>query len=128
MNARNLRMWLRPGMMIKRWVGLFMLAVVLTSLALAMVAAWIYAHYDFPDGLQNIVQSVTLQFIPHPYRELMLLVGGLSLLVYAIARLSHALISPLIARDPERLGERDRFGEIVQTDDGDHAVLLNRRG
>lgn len=96
-------------MMIKRWVGLFMLAVILTSLALAMVAAWIYEHYRFPVGLQNIVQSITLQFIPHPWREFMLLVGGLSLLGYAIARLSHALISPLIARDP---GGR-AFAEIV---------------
>lgn len=109
MNARNFRMWLRPGMMIKRWLGLFMLAVVLTSLALAMVAAWIYDQYRFPAGLQSTVQTITLQFIPHPYRELLLLLGGLSLLVYAIARLSHALISPLIARDP---GGRD-FAEIV---------------
>ena len=109
MNAQNLRMWLRPGMMIKRWVGLFMLAVILTSLALAMVAAWIYEQFRFPAGLQNIVQSITLQFIPHPWRELLLLAGGLLLLGYAIVRLSHALISPLIARDP---GGR-AFAEIV---------------
>ncbi len=96
-------------MRIKRWVGLFMAAVILSSLALAMFAAWVYQSYKFPEGLQDIVQSITLQFIPHPYREILLLSGGLALLLYAIARLSHALIAPLIAHDP---GGR-AFAEIV---------------
>ena len=52
MKARNVRIWLRPGMMIKRWVGLFMLSVILTSLALAMPAAWVYRNYAFPHRLE----------------------------------------------------------------------------
>ena len=99
MKARNVRIWLRPGMMIKRWVGLFMLSVILTSLALAMAAAWVYRNYAFPDQLEGIVQSLTLQFIPHPYREIMILSAGLLLLGLSIWRLSHSLISPLMAHD-----------------------------
>ncbi|MDQ4099709.1 MAG: hypothetical protein M3121_04350, partial [Chloroflexota bacterium] len=93
MKARNVRIWLRPGMMIKRWVGLFMLSVILTSLALAMAAAWVYRNYAFPDRLEGLVQSLTLQFIPHPYREILILSAGLLLLGLSIWRLSHSLIS-----------------------------------
>lgn len=96
-------------MMIKRWVALFMIAVILTSLALAMLAAWFYDRYDFPGNVQELVEWLTLQFIPHPYRELLLLLGGLAILGYAILRLSHALISPLLAHDPSGRA----FAEIV---------------
>jgi uncharacterized cofD-like protein len=109
MNARTFRIWLRPGMMIKRWVALFMLAVIVTSLALAMLAAWAYDNFHFPASLQGLVEWLTLQFIPHPYRELLLLLGGLALLGYAIWRLSHALISPLLAHEPTGRA----FAEIV---------------
>lgn len=109
MNTRTFRMWLRPGMMIKRWVALFMIAVILTSLALAMLAAWLYDRYDFPGNVQGLVEWLTLQFIPHPYRELLLLLGGLAILGYAILKLSHALISPLLAHEPTGRA----FAEIV---------------
>lgn len=109
MNARTFRMWLRPGMMIKRWVALFMIAVILTSLALAMFAAWLYARYDFPGNIQGLVKWLTLQFISHPYREVLILVVGLSLLGYALWKLSHALISPLL--ELESTGRA--FAEIV---------------
>jgi len=109
MNARTFRMWLRPGMMIKRWVALFMIAVILTSLALAMFAAWLYVRYDFPGNVQGLVKWLTLQFIPHPYREILILVAGLGLLGYALWRLSHALISPLL--ELESTGRA--FAEIV---------------
>src|SRR5690625_637644 len=49
MNAKTIRLWLRPGLRIKRWVGLFMLALILTSLGAAMVAIWAYRTWDFPE-------------------------------------------------------------------------------
>ncbi len=117
MNARSFRIWLRPGMRIKRWVALFMLSVILTSLALAMVAAWVYQNYAFPGGLEGIVQRLTLQFIPHPYREALLLAGGLLLLGFSIWRLSRSLILPLMAgdqsgRDLAEIVNEHRFGPI----------------
>ena len=87
---------MRPGMKIKRWIGLFMLAMTVTALALAMSAKWIYDHYSFPNQLQEPVEVITLQFIPHPWRELLLLAGGIALLGYAVWRLSHSVISPLL--------------------------------
>jgi uncharacterized cofD-like protein len=109
MNSRALKIWLRPGMMIKRWIILFMLAVILTSLALAMAAAWAYRNYAFPDFLSGPLRYVTLQFIPHPWREVPILIVGITVLGYSFYRLSTSLVAPLLAK--ESTGRT--FAEIV---------------
>ncbi len=118
MNRRTLRMWLRPGMRIKRWVALFMLAIILTSLALAMAAEWVYENYSVPSGLQGFVEALTLQFISHPWRELLLLGGGLLLFGFAVWKISHSLISPLLkeitsGRSVSEIFVGDRFGPVA---------------
>jgi len=102
-------MWLRPGMMIKRWVVLFMVATILTSLALAMGLAWVYENYNFPKRIQPYVEWLTLQPISHPWRELLLLAVGVVFLAYTAYKLSRALILPLMARDTSGRA----FSEIV---------------
>ncbi len=109
MNARTLKIWMRPGIRIKRWIGLLMLAMVLTSLALAMFATWIYRNYDFPDSLEDIVATLTLQFIPHPWRGMVLLAGALVILGFSFYRLSTSLLTPLLATDPSARS----FAEIL---------------
>lgn len=101
MNRRTWRTWLRPGMLIKRWVALFMLSMILTSLGLAMGLAWIYRNYAFPAGATQLVRALTLQFIPHPYRELLIIPVGIALLGFSFWRLSHSLIAPLMARSSQ---------------------------
>ena len=86
--------------MIKRWIALFMLAIIMTSLALAMAAAWVYRNFAFPERLEGLVQTLTLQFISHPWRELLILIGGLAILGFALWRLSISLLTPLLAIDP----------------------------
>lgn len=115
MSNHSLRMWLRPGMKIKRWLGLLMLAIVITSLALAMGAAWIYEHYHVPSALQGSVEIITLQFIPHPWRGLLILGAGLSLLGFAVWKLSHSVFTPLLkeitsGRSVAEIFVGDRFG------------------
>ncbi|MEA2583323.1 MAG: hypothetical protein QOF33_1408 [Thermomicrobiales bacterium] len=115
MDLRSWRTWLRPGMLIKRWALLFMLSVTVVSLGLAMGLAWIYRNVTFPQSTSNVVQAVTLQFIPHPYREALLIVTGSGLLAYSFWRLSHSVISPLMAltSGSQRLAEivaEHRFG------------------
>jgi uncharacterized cofD-like protein len=96
-------------MRIKRWIGLFMLGIILTSLAMAMAAAQIYRTFDFPAGTSGFVKNITLQFIPHPWREIILLSGGLIILGYGVLKVSNALIRPLLASDASGRG----FAEIV---------------
>jgi uncharacterized cofD-like protein len=117
MDLRSWRTWLRPGMLIKRWVLLFMLSVTIVSLGLAMGLAWIYRNYAFPQPTSNIVQALTLQFIPHPYRELLLLICGTGFLAYSFWRLSHSIVAPLMAltSGTQRLAEivaEHRFGPV----------------
>ncbi len=105
----KLSKWLRPGMLIKRWILLLMLGLVMTSLGLAMGLAWVYRNYDFPHRVSGLVQAVTLQFIPHPYREmLMLTVGGL-LVAVGFIQLSRSLLAPFL----EHRADGQGLAEII---------------
>ena len=102
-------------MLIKRWLILFMVSMTLTSLALAMGLAWLYRTFDFPTPTQDVVRALTLQFVPHPAREVLILVVGVSLLCYSFWRVSRALIVPLMAtsssnRDLANIVAEHRFG------------------
>jgi len=109
MNSRTFKIWLRPGIRVKRWIALFMLAIILTSLALAMFATWIYRNYDFPEPLGGPVAWVTLQPLPDPWRAVVVLVVGVLFLGFAFYRLSTSVLTPLLAVDPSSRP----FAEIV---------------
>lgn len=105
----QLRKWLRPGMFIKRWILLLMLGLVISSLGLAMGLAWIYRNYDFPHRISGLVQAVTLQFIPHPYREMLMLTVGGTLVVIGFFQLSRSLLAPFL----EQRGDGQGLAEII---------------
>ncbi|MCC6628129.1 MAG: YvcK family protein [Chloroflexi bacterium] len=65
-----------------------------------MGLAWIYRNIDFPTGVTDLVQTLTLQFIPHPYREIVIGLPGLLLVVYAAYRLSRSLLAALLPEEP----------------------------
>ncbi|MGH2559342.1 MAG: gluconeogenesis factor YvcK family protein [Thermomicrobiales bacterium] len=114
---RSWRTWLRPGMLIKRWVALFMLGIVLTSLAVAMGLAWLYRNYAVPETITNLVQRLTLQFIPHPWREMLLFTVGALVVAYALMRLTHSILTPLLAQTTGRqplaqIVAEHRFGRV----------------
>ncbi|HLU36159.1 MAG TPA: gluconeogenesis factor YvcK family protein [Thermomicrobiales bacterium] len=109
MNSRTLRMWLRPGMQIKRWIALFMLATIVVSLGLAMGLAWIYENYAFPKRIQPYVEWLTLQPVPQPWRGMLLVAAGALLFGVTLWKLSRALISPLLAADTSGRA----FSEII---------------
>jgi uncharacterized cofD-like protein len=109
MKSSTLKIWLRPGIRIKRWIGLFMLAVVLTSLALAMFATWMYRNYDFPESVETPFNWLTLQSVPLFWRGALLFVGAVVVLAFSFFRLSNSLLTPLLATDPAAR----TFAEIV---------------
>ena len=96
MNSRNLRMWLRPGMQVKRWLALFIVALTVISLGLAMGAAWLYDNYNFPKRLQPYVEWLTLQHIGHPWRELLIVIIGFGILLFTLYKLSRSIITPVL--------------------------------
>lgn len=115
MNARYLRMWLKPGMQVKRWLALFVVALIIISLGLAMGAAWVYNNFNFPKKLQPYVEWLTLQHIGHPWRELLFVGLGGAVFLFTLYKLSTSLISPVLAanntgRDYADILMEDRFG------------------
>src|SRR5690606_29475199 len=90
------RTWLRPGMMVKRWIILLFAGGVVTSLAFAMGLAWLYRNYEVPASLTDVVYYGTLQFIEHPYREILVGIPGLAIIVYGVYKLSRSLTAPLM--------------------------------
>lgn len=115
MNKHKLRLWLRPGMQVKRWLGLFFLAITVISLGLAMGAAWLYNNYNFPKKLQPYVEWLTLQQIGHPWRELIIMAFGGAIFLFTLFKLSHSLIHPVLAQnatgiDYAQLVHDTRFG------------------
>jgi uncharacterized cofD-like protein len=118
MELRSWRTWLRPGMLIKRWVLLVMASVVVISLGLAMGLTWAYrSYYMALEETTGVVRILTLQFIPHPYRELLLIAIGLGTMSFGLWKLSQAVIGPLLAlttvRQPlAQIVAEHRFGPM----------------
>jgi uncharacterized cofD-like protein len=94
---RGWRTWLRPGMHVKRWALLFLLGTILTGLAVAMGLVYSYRYVPFPEPVSGFVQAITLQFIPRELRFLLVLLAGVSFMIYGFYRLSRGLILPVLA-------------------------------
>ena len=83
-------------MLIKRWIALLIISVCMVGLALAMGLAWIYREYDFPDRYSGMIRTLTLQFIAHPYRELIILFVGIPILIGVVVWFFYRSIKGLI--------------------------------
>lgn len=121
MELQSWRTWLRPGMLIKRWILLAMVSIIVISLGLAMGITWAYRNYYWQlSSTSSVVRAATLQFIPHPVRELLLIVPGIALLCFAFWKLGHAVIGPIMAlstvRQPiSQIVANHRFGPTLPT-------------
>lgn len=116
MGLRNWRTWLRPGMLIKRWIVLSSIGIIVISLGLAMGLTWAYRNYYWQLAPTSaFVRTVTLQFIPHPIREFFLIIPGVALLCLGLWKLGHSVIGPIMAltsvRQPiSQIVANHRFG------------------
>jgi len=98
----NLRRWLTPGIGIKRW-----LLVIFTGLLLLAVA---FAHFlrqitrDFaPTGLAgNLIDLLTLQFLPFALRGFIAGTVGVGLVVLGAYRTARVLTDPFRPPDPDQ--------------------------
>jgi phosphomannomutase/phosphoglucomutase len=92
-SSRVLRLLL-PGWHIKRWLLALFFGILLLSLGFAYVLVHIYRTAPFP----SFVYYLTLQFIPHVQRGILLGTVGVTLVVVSFIKLSHTLIAPFVAR------------------------------
>ncbi|MYB77379.1 MAG: YvcK family protein, partial [Chloroflexi bacterium] len=110
------RKWFYPGMHVKRWIALLIIGFMALSLACAMALAWVYRNVDFVQPFSEPVQAATLQFIPHPYREILVGSVGLFLTILAIWKLSASLMEVVVTPSQgERLVDRVYARRILNT-------------
>ena len=75
LSGRDFLKWLTPGMHIKRWIALLMLAVAIMGLGIAYVLREAYVTYTFPAW----VAVLTLQDIPRLWRGVMFMGTAIAL-------------------------------------------------
>ncbi len=76
------RWWFPSGYGFRRWAAVFAVGVAILALGLAMGITNIYRMYVVDHTGTTFLYYTTLQFIPHPYRELLVLLAGLGLTIW----------------------------------------------
>ena len=89
--------WFYPGMYVKRWLGLVLLGIVFISLGFAFILKEIYETVTFPGW----VADLTLQFWPRWIRAIIVAMVGTGVIVFAVWRLNHSLLSAFIPEGQE---------------------------
>lgn len=80
----NIENWLPSGYGFRRWALVLAVGVSIIGLAVAMGIANLYRAYVLPQSGTPIIGALTLQFIPHPLREILVLLVGLALTLWGI--------------------------------------------
>ena len=90
--------WFYPGMHIKRWLALMIIGVAIMTFGLAYIMREAYlSGFTFP----GFVYYLTLQFIPRYVRGVMFMFSAGGLIVYALWKLNHSIVSAVM---PSRNG------------------------
>ena len=99
----NLRRWLRPGIGVKRWLGVAFIGLTALALAGALALRQFYRDVAVDGPVQAAVSVVTLQFLQYWVRAAMLLGIGLFLFAYGSYRVVRALLGPFTESADEPL-------------------------
>src|SRR5829696_1380833 len=75
----NMERWLPSGYGFRRWALVFAVGVAIVGLGLAMGVANLYRAYVLPQSGTPFIYFMTLQFIPHPFREVLVGFVGVGL-------------------------------------------------
>jgi hypothetical protein len=86
--VEDLGKWSRPGMHVKRWLGLLVLGLTFVALGIAFFLVQVYRTQPFPEW----VRYVTLQPIDRPWRGALFLLSGVGVIGLAIVQLNHSLM------------------------------------
>ncbi len=92
---RSLRIWLIPGIHIKRWLLLLLLGVTMISLGLTYLLRALYLAGPYPAFLYWL----TLQFLPHAVRAGLFGAAGIILTTWGFIKLNESLLEPFTGPD-----------------------------
>lgn len=102
---QGLRKWLQPGLYIKRWLLLMMVAITIVSIGIAQLLLIIYRRENSPDWLYDL----TFGFFGADVRGAIWVFFGLLFFAWALRGLNRSLFGPVIA--PYSLSQ---WADIVQ--------------
>ena len=94
---RSFRVWLTPGISIKRWLLVLMLGITMISLGLAYLLRALYLAGPYP----KFVYWLTLQFLPHAVRAILFGAAGIALGVWGFVKLNESLLAPFTTPDED---------------------------
>jgi uncharacterized cofD-like protein len=99
--SRRWLRWLKPGLEVKRWIGLFALAILLLDLGAAYALKTLYGNIALPS------QSywITLQFWPHWLRAIIFVTIGVSLLIFSFWKLQNSVLGPFLPGGEQSIAE-----------------------
>ena len=89
--------WLLPGMGVKRWLILVAFGLLLLSLGVSFIYVQIYRALEFTGAASPVAYALTLQFLPHWLRGLLLGLAGVLSVGFGVYRLSRSLLSVFVA-------------------------------
>jgi uncharacterized cofD-like protein len=92
---RTIRKWLTPGIGIKRWLLLLLIGMTVVSLAVAQVVVVFYREQGLPD----ILEILTLKFLPIWLRVVIGAVIGIGVIGIAILELNRSILAPFARQD-----------------------------
>ncbi|MFI5226345.1 MAG: uridine diphosphate-N-acetylglucosamine-binding protein YvcK [Candidatus Limnocylindrales bacterium] len=98
----NLRRWLRPGMGIKRWLGVVFIGELSLALGGAFALRQLYRDTDVSGPFQATIYLATLQFLPYIARGIILGGLGAALFLAGSIRVIQAFMNPFRSPDADQ--------------------------
>lgn len=98
----NLRRWLTPGIGIKRWLLVVFAGLLLLALGVAHAVRQVTRDLEPGGALGTLLDVVTLQFLPFPFRGLAVGLVGAALVVVGAYRVVRVVTDPLRGSDDDR--------------------------
>jgi uncharacterized cofD-like protein len=90
----NLRRWLSPGIGIKRWLGVAFLGMLLLAIGFAHLLRQLGRDLGPGGPAGALVDVVTLQFLPYPWRGLVVAAFGVALIIIGGYRVLRVVTDP----------------------------------
>ncbi len=98
----NLRRWLSPGIGVKRWLLVLFVGFLLLALAVAHTLRQVSRDLE-PGGLAGtLIDVATLQFLPYPFRGLIVGGVGVFLVVLGAVRVIRVFMGPYRSADGDQ--------------------------
>lgn len=130
---RQIVLWVRPGLGIKRWFALVLVGITLLGLGFAVILIDIYRTDTNDPLVLTLLAYVSLRFLPRIVRALIFGGLGIGLVIYGIVRLNRSLLAPFLRPgsnivDQLRGFRRRERGPRIVTIGGGHGLATLLRG